>query len=175
MNVQILKVCVSFFCFFLNTMTTSTELWNVQTTFEDLHIIPRSQRCWHYTLMISTLPDLPHFYSCTLQSPKIAAQLVVRAPLVLYTSHQCLDSSTSCLLMLGFPVFTRPCFNAVTSSTSACLSDLLQLCSPSRSLHFSVVIRLLPFPPCRCRTGGDCTFSRLGLLFGTHCHSTSGM
>ena len=26
-----------------------------------------------------------------------------------------------------------------------------------------------------CRTGGDCAFSRLGLLSGGHCHFTSGM
>ena len=68
-----------------------------------------------------------------------------------------------------------PVFNAVTYSAPSCLSDLLQLCSPSRSLHFSVGTRLRPLPSCRGKTGGDCTFSRLGLLYGTHCHFTSGV
>ena len=111
-----------------------------------------------------------------LQSPQTAAQLVVCAPLLLYTLHQYSDSPTGCPPTFEFLEFACLCFNAVTStSTPACLSGLLQLCSPSWSLYPGAGICLLPLPPCRCGEGGDCAFSRLGRLSGAHCHFTSGM
>ena len=94
---------------------------------------------------------------------------------LLYTSHRYSVSPTGCPLKLEFPVIACLCFNAVASFTLACLSDLLQLYCPSRSLHSCTGIRLLPLPPCWCGTGGDCAFSRLGHLSGAHCHFTSGM
>ena len=107
------------------------------------------------------------------ESPKTAAQLVVRTPW--YTHHT--DTVSAPLVARWRSNFLElhVCFNAVTSSTPACRSGLLQLYSPSWSLHSGPGIRFLPLPPCRCRTGGDCAFSRLGLLSGAHCHSTSGM
>ena len=112
---------------------------------------------------------------CISESPKIAPQLVVRTPLQLYASRRHLISPTGCPPKLEFPVTACLCFNAITSSTPTCLSDLLQLYFPSGSLHSCTGIRLLPLPPCRCRTGGDCAFSRSGLLSGARCHFTSGM
>ena len=54
------------------------------------------------------------------------------------------------------------CFNAITSSTPAYLSDLLHLYFPSRSLHSSANTRLLKIPFYKCKTKGDCAFSDLG-------------
>ena len=50
------------------------------------------------------------------------------------------------------------CFNAITSSTPAYLSDLLHLYSP-RSLRSSADTRLLKIPLYNCKTKGDRAFS----------------
>ena len=50
------------------------------------------------------------------------------------------------------------CFNAITSSNPAYLSDLLHLYSPSQSLHSSANTRLLKIPLYKCKTKGDCAF-----------------
>ena len=55
------------------------------------------------------------------------------------------------------------CFNAITSSTPAYLSDLLHLYSPSRSLRSSADIRLLKIPLSKCQTKGDIAFSYSGI------------
>ena len=44
------------------------------------------------------------------------------------------------------------CFNAITSSTPACFSDLLHLYFPSRSLRSSADTRLLKIPLYKCKT-----------------------
>ena len=54
------------------------------------------------------------------------------------------------------------CFNAITSSTLACLSDLLHLYSPSRSLRSSADTRLLKIPLYKCKTKDDRAFSYFG-------------
>ena len=54
------------------------------------------------------------------------------------------------------------CFNAITFSTSAYLSDLLQLYSLSRSLRSSADTRLLKIPLYKCKTKGDRAFSYFG-------------
>ena len=54
------------------------------------------------------------------------------------------------------------CFNAITSSTLAYLSDLLHLYSPSRSLRSSADIRLIKIQLYRCKIKGDRTFSYFG-------------
>ena len=54
------------------------------------------------------------------------------------------------------------CFKAITSSTSAYLSDLLHLYSPSRSLRSSTDTRLLKMPCDKCQTKGDRAFSCFG-------------
>ena len=125
-----------------------------------------------YILILSTLTGLPYSFVCTFQRV-LKLQLSLQS--VHLIIHRYSVSSTGCPLKLEFPVIACLCFNAVASFTLACLSDLLQLYCPSRSLHSCTGIRLLPLPPCRCRTGGDCAFSRLGHLSGAHCHFTSGM
>ena len=55
------------------------------------------------------------------------------------------------------------CFNAITSSTPAYLSDLpIYLYSPSQSLRSSTDNCLLKIPICKCKTKGDCAFSYFG-------------
>ena len=54
------------------------------------------------------------------------------------------------------------CFKAITSSTSAYLSDLLHLYSPSRSLRSRADTRLLKIPLRKCKTKGDRAFSYFG-------------
>ena len=54
------------------------------------------------------------------------------------------------------------CFNAITSSTSAYLSDLLHLYSPSRSLRSRADTRLLKIALRKCKTKGDRAFSYFG-------------
>ena len=54
------------------------------------------------------------------------------------------------------------CFNAITSSTPAYLSDLLRLYSPSRSLRSSADSRLFKMPLYKCKTKGDRAFSYFG-------------
>ena len=54
------------------------------------------------------------------------------------------------------------CFNAITFSTLAYLSDLLHLYSPSRSLRSSIDTRLLKMPCYKCQTKGDRAFSYFG-------------
>ena len=54
------------------------------------------------------------------------------------------------------------CFNAITSSTPAYLSDLLHLYSPSQSLYSSADTSLLKFPLYKCKTKGDHAFSYFG-------------
>ena len=50
------------------------------------------------------------------------------------------------------------CFNAITSSTPAYLSDLLHLYSLCRSLRSSADTCLLKIPLYKCKTKGDCAF-----------------
>ena len=87
-----------------------------------------------------------------------AARLVVRAPPhahitpILRHLHWLpvrarISHKTACL-----------CFNAITSSTSVYLSDLLHLYSPSRSLCSRADTRLLKIPLCKCKTKGDRAF-----------------
>ena len=54
------------------------------------------------------------------------------------------------------------CFHAITSSTPAYLSDLLHLCSLSRSLCSSADTRLLKIPLYKCKTKADRAFSSFG-------------
>ena len=54
------------------------------------------------------------------------------------------------------------CFNAITSSNPAYLSDLLHLYSPSRSLRSSADTRFLKIPLYKCKTKGDRAFSYFG-------------
>ena len=54
------------------------------------------------------------------------------------------------------------CFNAITSSTSAYLSDLLHLYCPARSLRSSADTHLLKIPLYKCKTKGDHAFSYFG-------------
>ena len=54
------------------------------------------------------------------------------------------------------------CFNAITTSTPAYLSDLLHMSSPSSSLRSSADIRLLKIPLYKCKTKGDRASSYLG-------------
>ena len=54
------------------------------------------------------------------------------------------------------------CFNAITSSTPAYLSDLLHLYSPSRSLRSSADTHLLKIPLYKFKTKGDHAFSYYG-------------
>ena len=75
------KLGLSIFIFYL--ITTSTDLYNVHTTIEDLDIIPRSQSFFgslHFYIFhlgrCSSLLDLH-----TSESPKTAAHLVVLASL----------------------------------------------------------------------------------------------
>ena len=57
------------------------------------------------------------------------------------------------------------CFNAITSSTSAYLPDLLHLYSPSRSLRSRADTRLLKIPLYNCKTKGDRALSYFGPSF----------
>ena len=50
------------------------------------------------------------------------------------------------------------CFNAITSSIPAYLSDLIHIYSPFRSLRSSADTRLLKIPLCKCKTKGDRAF-----------------
>ena len=54
------------------------------------------------------------------------------------------------------------CFNAITSTTPAYLSDLLHLYSPSRSLRSSAVTGLLKILLWKCKTKGDRAFPYFG-------------
>ena len=51
------------------------------------------------------------------------------------------------------------CFNAITTSTPAYLSDLLHLYSPSQSLCSSADTRILKIQFCKCKTKSDRVFS----------------
>ena len=53
----------------------------------------------------------------------------------------------------------RLCFNAITASTPAYLSDLLHLYSPFRSHRSSADTCLLKIPLFKCKTKGDRPFS----------------
>ena len=54
------------------------------------------------------------------------------------------------------------CFNAITSSTPAYLSDLLHLYCPSRSLRSIADTCLLKIPLYKCKTKGDRAFLYFG-------------
>ena len=93
------------------------------------------------------------------ESPKCAARLVVRAPPHVHVTpilrhlhwlpvRAKISCKTACL-----------CFNAITFTTAAYLSDLLHLYSPSRSLRSSADSRLLKIPHYQCKTKGDRAFS----------------
>ena len=163
---------------FFEMTTTPAGLYSVHTTLRSQIFFPRLLTCSHYSFifwyflpqpvfLISSFVHFRESYNCSSACSPYTW--------IMYTSHRYSGSPTGCPLTLEFPVFACVCFNASTSSTPVCLSDLLQLNFPSWSLHSCTGIRLLPLPPCRCRTGGDCAFSRLGLLSGAHCHFTSGM
>ena len=55
------------------------------------------------------------------------------------------------------------CFNTITSSTPADLTDPLHLYCLSRSLRSSADTRLLKIPLFKCKTKGDLAFSYFGL------------
>ena len=91
-----------------------------------------------------------------------AARLVVRAPAhvhitpILRQLHWLsvrarISCKTACL-----------CFNTITSSTPAYISDLLHLYSLSRSLRSSADTRLLKISLYKCKTKGDRAFSYFG-------------
>ena len=67
------------------------------------------------------------------------------------------------------------CFNAITSSTPAYLSNPLHLYSSSRPLRSSDDTRLPKIPLYKCKRKGDRAFSYLVFLSGTHCHCTLEM
>ena len=67
------------------------------------------------------------------------------------------------------------CFNAITASTPAYLSDLLHLYSPSRSLRSSADTRPSKFHSIRARQKVILLSLTLVLLSGTHCHCTLEM
>ena len=67
------------------------------------------------------------------------------------------------------------CLNAITSSTPACLSDLLHLYSPSQSLRSSADTRPSKFHSIRARQKVILLSLTLVLLSGTHCHCTLEM
>ena len=158
-------------------ITTSTDPCSVHTTFEVPDIFPRLLGCFHYSLISWYFPPWPVFIISSFAHSResLKCSSACSPYTLIYTSHRYSVSPTGCPLTLEFPVVACLCFNAVTSSTPVCLSDLRQLYFPSWSLHSCTGTRLLPLPPCRCRTGGDCAFSRWGLLSGAHCHFTSGM
>ena len=117
----------------------------------------------HIDLCNSLMAGLPQSLVGKLQrAQNSAARLVVRAlPHVYITPilrhlhwlpvRARISYKTACL-----------CFNAITSSTPAYLSDLLHLYSPSRSLRSSADIRLLKIPLYKCKTKGDRAFSYFG-------------
>ena len=117
-----------------------------------------------YVLTIATLlTGLPQSSVGKLQrAQNCAARLVVRAPPHVHV--------TPILRRLHWlPVRARIsykivclCFNAITSSTPAYLSDLLHLYSPSRSLRSSADTRLLKIPLYKYKTKGDRAFSYFG-------------
>ena len=83
--------------------------------------------------------------------------------------RQTSESPKLCRHLHWLPVRARisyktacPCFNAITSSTPAYLSDLLHLYSPSRSLRSSVDTRLLKISLYKCKTKGVRAFSYFG-------------
>ena len=83
--------------------------------------------------------------------------------------RQTSESPKLCRHLHWLPVRTRisyktacPCFNAITSSTPAYLSDFLHLYSPSRSLRSSADTCLLKIPLYKCKTKGDRAFSYFG-------------
>ena len=111
----------------------------------------------------SLLTGLPQSSVGKLQrAQNCAARLVVRAPPHVHV--------TPVLRRLHWlPVRARIsykivclCFNAITSSTPAYLSDLLHLYSPSRSLRSSADTRLLKIPLYKCKTKGHRAFSCFG-------------
>ncbi|WP_419638839.1 hypothetical protein, partial [Thiolapillus sp.] len=111
----------------------------------------------------SLLAGLPQSLVGKLQRVQnCAARLVVRAPPHVHITpilrhlhwlpvRARISYKTACL-----------CFNAITSSTPAYLSDLLHLYSPSRSLRSSADTRLLKIPLYKCKTKGDRAFSYFG-------------
>ena len=111
----------------------------------------------------SLLAGLLQSLVCKLQRVQnSAARLVVRAPpLALITQilrrlhwlpvRARISYKTACL-----------CFNAITSSTLAKLSDLLNSFSPSRSLRSSADTRFLKIPLYKCKIKGDRDFSFFG-------------
>ena len=104
----------------------------------------------------SLLAGLPQSLVGKLQSVQnCAARLVVRVPTHVHVIPVL-------RLLHWLPVKTRIsnkiaclCFNVITSSTPANLSDLLHLYSPSRSLRSSANTHLLKIPLYKCKTKGD--------------------
>ena len=117
----------------------------------------------HIDYCNSLLAGLPQSLVGKLQRVQnCAARLVVRAP-----PHAHITPILRHLHWL--PVRARIshktawlCFNAITSSTPAYLSDLLHLYSPSRSLRSSADTRLLKIPLYKCKTKGDHVSSYFG-------------
>ena len=101
-------------------------------------------------------------WSANFRVQNCAARLVVRAPPHVYI--------TPVLRHLHWlPVRARlsykilcVCFNAITFSTPAYLSDHLHLYSSSRSLRSSADTTLLKIPLYKCKTKGDRAFSCFG-------------
>ena len=101
-------------------------------------------------------------YSTDAESPKYATRLILWAP-----RHQ---NCTPLLQQLHwFPISERikyktacMCYNAITGSAPSCLSELLHLYSPSRSLCSSSDTSMLKLQCFNHKTHGFHTFSHFG-------------
>ena len=110
-------------------------------------------------MKVSLSPDIIFVVDCCLKHQLKAARLVVRAlphvhitPILRHLHwlpvRARISYKTACL-----------CFNAITTSTPAYLSDLLHLYSPSQSLCSSADTRILKIQFCKCKTKSDRVFS----------------
>ena len=158
MKKYVIKICqtayfklkrISSICRFLTEDATKTLVTSC--------ILSRLDYC--NSLLMST----PNSVNQTL--PKIqnfAARLVLLAP---HHHH-----STSLLEKLHWlPISERikykvacMCFSAINGSGPAYLSELLHVCTPSRTLHSSSDTRMLEIQQYKCKTHGFCTFSCFG-------------
>ena len=108
------------------------------------------------------LAGLPQSLVGKLPSPKQCSPSC--SPCTSTCSHHS-NTQTSSLVACHSTSFYKTtclCFNAITSSTPAYLSDLLHLYSPSRSLRSSADTHLLKIPLYKCKTKGDRAFYYFG-------------
>ena len=64
------------------------------------------------------------------------------------------------------------CFNAINGSGPADLSELLHVCTPSRTLHSSSDTRMLKIQQYKRKTRGFLVSLALDPTFGIHSHKT---